>query len=181
MVVAPWVNPECVLPIPSSAIPGHDAAPALNHWHRAIGEAMQNMVKINDQITVGPQPTEAQLKELQNEGFKTIINFRTEGEEEQPLSPKAEAKEIEKLGMQYLHIPISMKSITPETVDRLRRDLDELSKPVFAHCRLGKRAALMVIMHIASEQGMSGAQAIEKAETSGFKPDKAETEQFVKG
>jgi uncharacterized protein (TIGR01244 family) len=141
---------------------------------------MENTIKISDQITVGPQPTDAQLKELRDEGFKAIVNFRSNDEEEQPLSPKAEGRLTDKLGMHDLHIPVSMKSITGELVDHFRRELDDLPKPVFAHCRLGKRAALMVIMHTASENRMTGEQAIQTAEQLGLQPDKPETEQFVK-
>lgn len=136
-------------------------------------------MKINDEVTVGPQPTGNQLKELANAGFKSIINFRTEGEEDQPLSPTQEGENVKQLGLSYLHIPVSMKSMSEETVDQLREQFHELPKPVFAHCKSGKRAGAMVMMHMASKQGLSGKQTLQQAEQMGFKCDQPELKQFV--
>ena len=141
---------------------------------------MDKMVKINDQITVNSQPTTPEFAELQELGFKTIVNVRTDDEDKQPLSPQAEGGQIESLGLAYLHFPVSMKAITPLTVDQFRQSLSDLPKPIFVHCKAGRRAALMAIMHIASEAGMLGAEATKAIELMGFRPDKAETENFVK-
>lgn len=140
---------------------------------------MQAM-KINDQVTVGPQPSEKQLKELREEGFKTVVNFRTEGEEDQPLPPKTEGEKVKEWGMDYYHLPVSKESMGPEIVDQFRNKFAELSKPVFAHCSKGKRAGAMVMMHIASEQGMTGEQTLQKAEEMGFECDQPELVEFVK-
>lgn len=136
-------------------------------------------MKINDEVTVGPQPTEEQLKELAGQGFKSVVNFRTEGEEDQPLSPADEGARAKKLGLEYLHVPVSMKSMSPQTVDQFRERFPDLPKPVFAHCKSGKRAGAMVMMHLASTQGMSGQQTLQQAEQMGFKCDQPELKQFV--
>ena len=136
-------------------------------------------MKINDEVTVGAQPSEDRLKELARQGFKSVINFRTEGEEEQPLPPKQEGEAVRSLGLQYLHVPVSMKSMGPEIVDGFRQRFPDLPKPVFAHCKSGKRAGAMVMMHIASEQGMSGKQTLEQAEKMGFECDQPELKEFV--
>lgn len=136
-------------------------------------------MKINGEVTVGPQPTEDQLKELANSGFKSIVNFRTEGEEDQPLSPTQEGENVKQLGLSYLHIPVSMKSMSEATVDQFREQYHELPKPVFAHCKSGKRAGAMVMMHIASNQGLSGEQTLQQAEQMGFKCDQPQLKQFV--
>jgi len=140
---------------------------------------MPSMTKIDNEVTVGPQPTQPEIAEFQELGFKSVINFRAEDEEEQPLSPHDEGDEVEKLGMAYWHMPVSMKAITPEMVDGFRQELAHLPRPVFAHCKAGRRAALMVMMHLASEAGMPGTEAIRGVEELGFKPGSAETERFV--
>jgi uncharacterized protein (TIGR01244 family) len=140
---------------------------------------MSRTAKFSDQITVGPQPTEGQLKELQSQGFKTVVNFRHDGEDQQPISPAAEGEQVEKLGMAYLHIPVSMKSITPALVDEFRREFHNVPKPAFAHCKLGTRAGLMVLMLLAIEQGLTGSQALQKATEMGLNPEKAGIEQFL--
>lgn len=141
---------------------------------------MQQTMKINDQVSVGPQPTEEQIRQLGRQGFKTVVNFRGEGEEDQPLSPQAEGEQVKAAGMEYLHIPVSMKSMEPEIVDRFRAQFPELSKPVFAHCKSGKRSGAMVMMHMAIEQSMTGEQTLRKAEEMGFECDQEEIREFVK-
>ena len=140
---------------------------------------MPNM-KISDQISVGGQPSEEDLHKLEQDGFKSVVNFRTEGEEEQPLSPQAEGEKVKAAGMQYLHVPVSMKAMGPELVDQFREQLPNLAKPVFAHCKSGKRAGAMVMMSMAVEQGMTGEQTLQKAKEMGFECDQPELEQFVR-
>ncbi len=140
---------------------------------------MQTM-KINDQVSVGPQPSEKELRKLGQQGFKSVVNFRTEGEEEQPLSPQVEGEKVEAAGMEYLHIPVSMKSMGPELVDQFREKFPDLPKPVFAHCKSGKRAGAMVMMNMAVEHDMTGDQTLQKAKEMGFECDQPELEQFVR-
>lgn len=141
---------------------------------------MEKVMKISDQVTVGAQPTEDQLQQLGKQGFKSVVNFRTEGEEDQPLSPKAEGEKVKAVGMIYLHVPVSMKSMGPEQVDQFREKYADLPKPVFAHCKSGKRAGAMVMMHMAVEQGMTGEQTLQQAEKMGFECDQPELKEFVK-
>ena len=48
---------------------------------------MEDRMKLNDHISVGAQPSEEQLKQMAREGIKSVVNLRTEGEEDQPFSP----------------------------------------------------------------------------------------------
>lgn len=141
---------------------------------------MENTMKINDQITVGPQPDKEEIYAFGKEGFQTVVNFRTSGEEEMPLTPQEEAQAVQSAGMQYCHVPVSMDSLDAELVDQFREQLDTLPKPIFAHCKSGKRAGAMVMMETAVEQGMTGEQTLQKAEEMGFECDKPELRQFVK-
>lgn len=140
---------------------------------------MQNTMKINDDVTVGPQPSDDEISELGQQGFKTVVNFRTEGEEEQPLAPDVEGEKVKAAGMEYLHVPVSMKAMGPETVDEFRAKFADLPKPVYAHCKSGKRAGATAMMHMAVEQGMTGEQTLQKAQEMGFECDKEELREFV--
>ena len=141
---------------------------------------MSQWMKISDEVTVGPQPSADEIERIAGEGFASLVNFRTAGEEDQPLSPDAEQQKVEASGLKYLHIPVSMQDMSPELVDRFREKYSELPKPVFAHCKSGKRAGAMVMMHMAAEQGMTGEQALTQAEKMGFECDQPQLEQFVK-
>ncbi len=142
---------------------------------------MEGRIRISDQLAVGPQPTEEQLKQFAEEGFKSVVNLRMSDEEDQSLSPDEEGVKVRSLGMEYLHIPVSKKAIQPEQVDSFREEIRRLPKPVFAHCHLGKRAGALAMMHAACEAGMSGDQTLERAEQMGFKCDVPELKGFVKG
>lgn len=141
---------------------------------------MSNRMKFNDQLTVGPQPSQEELKSLPDDGFRSVINFRTAGEDEQPLSPEEEGEVVQGTGLKYLHVPVSMDGMDEKKVDQFREQYQSLPKPVFAHCKSGKRAGAMMMMHTAVEQGISGEQALKKAKEMGFECDKPELEQFVK-
>lgn len=140
---------------------------------------MQTM-QISENVTVGPQPSEEELQQLPQQGFQSVINFRTSGEDEQPLSPEQEGERVRSSGMSYLHIPVSMDAMETETVNQFRRQFRELPKPAYAHCKSGKRAGAMVMMHMASESGMSGEETVKKADEMGFECDKPELIDFVK-
>lgn len=141
---------------------------------------MDNTMKISDQITVGPQPNRDEIYEFGNEGFKSIVNFRTANEEGMPLTPEAEGEVVESAGMKYCHIPVSMNMLDDRQVDEFREQFEALPKPIFAHCKSGKRAGAMAMMKRAVEHGMSGEQTLQKAEEMGFQCDKPELKDFVK-
>lgn len=136
-------------------------------------------MQLNDEMTVGGQPSEADIETLAKDGYKSVVNFRTEGEEEQPLSPDEEKNKVVAAGMKYLHVPVSMESIDQSKVDAFREQLKSLPKPVFAHCKTGKRAGAMTMMHVAVENGMTGEQTLQKAEQMGFECDVPQLREFV--
>ena len=69
---------------------------------------MADKMKINDEVTVGPQPSEEVINQLNQQGFKTVVNFRTDGEDEQPLSPDAEGKTVTAAGMEYISLSLKL-------------------------------------------------------------------------
>lgn len=142
---------------------------------------MENVRQVSPQITVGPQPTEADIAQLSAQGFKSVVNFRTASEKDQPLSPDAEAEKVQAAGMTYVHIPVPMGGVAPaDAVDQFRRQYANLPKPIFAHCKGGKRAGAVVMMHLGVQQGMTGEQTLQQAAKLGFPCDQPELKEFVK-
>lgn len=140
---------------------------------------MQDRMKINDEVTVGPQPSTEEIGQLRDEGFQTVANFRVGGEDDQPLPPQEEGDQVQAAGMEYYHNPVSPDSLSPAVVDEFRQAYANLPKPMFAHCKGGKRAGAMVMMHLACEQGLSGEQTLRQAEELGFECDQPELVDFV--
>lgn len=140
---------------------------------------MQDQIKINDSITSASQPTEEEIKKLPQKGFKSVVNLRGSGEENQPLSPKDEGELVQKLGMKYLNIPVSMKEgIKPELVDGFRKEIALLPAPVFVHCYTGKRAGAFAMIHVALKECLTGEEALKKAMSIGFACDAPQLKDF---
>ena len=141
---------------------------------------MKDLKKINDQITVSGQPTAEDIAQLKNDGFRTIVNLRTEGEEDQPMSPEAERHAVEKAGMNYIHLPVSSAAMGPELVDKFRAQLPQLTGPVLVHCAAGMRAGAFSMMVTAVQKGWSGDETLAKAQAMGFECKAPELKQFVR-
>lgn len=142
---------------------------------------MVEHVRISERLSVGKQhPADDDLRRLAQDGFKSVVNLRTSGEENQPLDPEEEGRLVRALGMQYVHYPVKSDELSTEAVDGFREQLAGLPRPVFAHCASGKRSGAFLMMHIAAETGMTGEETIRKAEEMGFECDTPELEQFVR-
>jgi uncharacterized protein (TIGR01244 family) len=142
---------------------------------------MIDRVEINERLSVGKEhPDAGDLEDLARAGFRSIANLRTRGEDEQPLAPDEEGRVAERLGMAYLHYPVAGGDLDAAVVDAFRAELDALPRPLFAHCASGKRSGAFLMMHVASETGMTGNETLEHARSMGFACDTPELETFVR-
>ncbi len=97
----------------------------------------------------GGQPERPGFEYLRKNGIKTVINLRTENDEEAI---------VKELGMNYVHIPISIKmwSKIPESaVEQYFKVLsDPANYPIFFHCRRGadRTGALAGFYRIAAQE-----------------------------
>lgn len=135
---------------------------------------------INDQVTIGPQPNEDEIRQLAEQGFHSVVNLRVQDEDDRQIPPHEEASLVRDRDMEYVHIPISMKQILHDQVATFRQAITNLKHPIYVHCGSGKRAGALVLMDEAIRQGWSGSETLEKAESLGMKLDKPELNQFVK-
>jgi uncharacterized protein (TIGR01244 family) len=137
-------------------------------------------IKINDGLSVDTgQPTREELERLAQEGFKTVVNLRTAGEQNQPLSPEAEGEVARKSGLDYLHIPVGSTDPQPEQVDQFKKQLSGLPGPVLVHCASGKRSGAFAVLQLADQEGLSGDGALARAKELGFDWKSPQLEDFV--
>lgn len=134
--------------------------------------------RVSDDISIGGQPSLKELGTLRGRGFRTVINFRAEGEEPDQVSPSEEGRKVSAAGLQYVHFPVRLKTISAASVDHLRAAWPNLPKPVFAHCKCAKRAAAMMLAHIGSEHRLNVDQIRKQARDLGL-ADKPELIDFV--
>ena len=98
------------------------------------------VIKVNDRLSIGPQPNLSDFKELQSLGFVAVINNRPDGEE--PAQPMADdaSFEAEAAGLIYLRQPVTLGAITEGDVRKFQQEIAGLEGPVFAHGKSGTRS-----------------------------------------
>lgn len=126
---------------------------------------MENLIKINDQLSVQGQLTKEQVEQLPKAGFKSILNLRFPNEDGFLAD---EQQRAEAAGLQYQNIPVNPAQIDDELSEGVLNQLDSLEKPILIHCKSGMRAGLMGLLYIASRQGMTAAEALETGKQLGF-------------
>ena len=97
-----------------------------------------------DHIFLASQPQPADFVTAQENGIKTVINLREEGELDWD-----EAGLVEKLGMEYAHMPFkSAKSLTDDVFKEVIKILeDKKRKPVILHCSSADRVGAVWLAH----------------------------------
>jgi len=125
-------------------------------------------------ITVGDQPTEADLEQLKHEGYVGVVNLRNDGEPEQPMSTSDEGNKARALGMDYLHYGVGAAPLSEPGVTAVCDFLDEHaqgSNKVLLHCRKGGRAVALLLLQQARAQKWSADQVFAKGKAMGLEVD----------
>ena len=129
---------------------------------------MKDIVRIDEDLAVAKfAPDRDAIRGIADAGFRSVVNNRTDNER-QDLPPFEEGGAVAEAGMDYHHHPVAGDALDDFVVDSFREKLPGLPKPVLVHCGSGKRSGAMVMMHVASEQGMSGDEALRKAREAGI-------------
>lgn len=132
---------------------------------------MENAKKINEQLIVAMnQVTAQQLQQAGQEGIKSVLNLRSPDEEG---FSRDEQQQAESIGIEYKNIPIKPDGMSDERVDEVLQAIERLPKPALLHCKSGMRSGAMALMYVATQEGMSADEAMEKGKQLGFDCDKS--------
>jgi len=95
----------------------------------------------NDEFGTLGQIDPSHLTEIADRGYKSVINNRPDGEggSDQPTNESIQA-EAEKLGLNYVYLPVVGGAFTPDQIREMARLLNVLPKPILAFCRSGARS-----------------------------------------
>jgi uncharacterized protein (TIGR01244 family) len=95
----------------------------------------------NSQFGTLGQIDASDLAEIAKQGYKSVINNRPDGEEG-PFQPTnaSIAAEAERLGLNYVYLPVIPGAFTPEEVQEMARLLKTMPGPILAFCRSGARS-----------------------------------------
>ncbi|MBI5034910.1 MAG: protein tyrosine phosphatase family protein [Chloroflexi bacterium] len=118
-----------------------------------------NYRSVSDQLILGGQPTEEQIKSAADERVKTVINLAT-------LDPRYslpdEAGLVQSLGMTYYHIPVEWgnpKESDFETFDKIFHQVS--GEKTLLHCAANFRVTAFYSLYAMKHLGWSEAQADE--------------------
>jgi sulfide:quinone oxidoreductase len=99
--------------------------------------------RITETLSVGPQITTADLAEIKQAGFRSIICNRPDGEAgDQPSFEEIEAAAKEQ-GLEARHQPVVSGKVQDDDADAFGDLFESLPKPVLAFCRTGTRSATL--------------------------------------
>jgi uncharacterized protein (TIGR01244 family) len=125
-------------------------------------------------ITIGDQPTEADLSQLKQEGYTGVVNLRNDGEPEQPMSTTDEGNKVRALGMDYVHYGVGSTPLTVQGVTAVCDFIDQHSQgteKVLVHCRRGPRAIALLLLQQARAQKWTNAEVFAKGKATGLEID----------
>ncbi|MEM7429556.1 MAG: TIGR01244 family sulfur transferase [Pseudomonadota bacterium] len=116
-------------------------------------------------LYIGPQVTESDIAQAAEDGIRTIINVRPDGEKADAMTATEARAIAEARGLAYHHLPVSPTSITDEDVADFMQLLDGAEGPVLSHCGSGLRATVLWALGNVRELGVEA--VVSKAADAG--------------
>lgn len=126
---------------------------------------MQNAKKFNERITIGLVPTAEDLKQLKEMGYKTLIDLRDEDE----LFGGHIKRHAEKLGLEYINIPVQRDAIQLSDVKMFYEKVYARgSAPLYVFSRLGRKPLVFLLLFEAVLQNQPVVRIYRRASRLGF-------------
>lgn len=121
--------------------------------------------------SVGPtlvsgQPTEETLKDLAAKGITAVVSLRSAREmADRQNVPFDEPAVVRKLGMEYIHIPLSGDATyQTRALDRFAQAMKKHEGKLLVHCTVGFRASTMWVAYQTREGGLTFEDALAQGE-----------------
>ena len=105
---------------------------------------------------------------LAEQGVRTIINNRPDGEEASQAPAAVVGDEAKKHGVAYIYLPVTTATISTADVAAFDRALEESAKPIVAHCRSGSRTYHLWAAAEALNRKVDPAALVSEAAAKGF-------------
>ena len=119
---------------------------------------MSQFKKIDDDVFIGPQPTAQALDEARQQGIKTVLDLRL------PAETQASNRELtQSHGLGYVNIPVDKEDLSAGQIGELEDAMKDNDSPFLIHCATGARAALLLSLSKARNNGWSREQTFEYA------------------
>jgi tyrosine-protein phosphatase SIW14 len=132
----------------------------------ADAPGVPNFHPVNDRVYRGGQPTREGVKHLAKIGIRTVVDLRGASDHSAEEGMLVEAE-----GMRYIHVPLNpFGAPTDRQVAKLLEVLDDdLSAPVFVHCKRGSdRTGTVIACYRIRHDHWDNRKALREARTSGM-------------
>ena len=126
------------------------------------------IVHLADALTVSGQLGSSDLRSLHDAGVRLLINTRPDGEAPGQMPAAQAARAALSLGIDYLHLPVTMAAISRTAVERFGEAVAEAQGAVHAHCGSGLRVATLWGLYQVGSGRMSRAEVAERLAAAGF-------------
>jgi len=114
-----------------------------------------NIKSLTSRLSVSAQITAADLADIKEQGFRSIICNRPDGEgADQPTFDEI-AQAAKKMGLEARYIPITAGRVSDEEAAEFGNSLDELAGPTLAYCRSGTRSTMLWSLSRSKTRNMS--------------------------
>jgi uncharacterized protein (TIGR01244 family) len=125
--------------------------------------AIPNYKLLRKGLAVGGKPSADALRQLKAEGFKTVVDLRTEGE-----GIAEEKAVVEEQGLRYVSVPLTAATLKLDDVLAVKRVIDDESAgPVLLHCASSNRVGAVIAV-IAARSGKPLDQALDEGRAAGL-------------
>ena len=136
----------------------------------AGNEGIPNYYRLRDDIATAGQPSDDALADIEQAGFKAVLNLRTEQEGSLEEKPKVEA-----LGMEYYNIPIGRDGFSPAILEQFKEILaDDDNRPLLIHCASSNRVGALWYIHQVLDTGEDEAAALAEGKKAGLSSESLE-------
>jgi len=124
--------------------------------------------QLTPNFSVAPQIEPGDMAELAAKNVKTVISNRPDSEVPPSHQANAMRAAAEAQGIEFVHIPITQDSLTPESASAQLEAMQSAESSVLAFCRSGTRSTVVWAMGQAMSGGMPVDDIIQAAEQAGY-------------
>ncbi len=122
------------------------------------------------EVYFGGRPTADAIEAAQEKGIKVVINLLSD--REVTVMDFDERAIVERLGIEYVAIPITPKSFGPPDAEILREVLSKTPGPVLIHCKSSNRVGALWAMYLHRHRGVPLDDAIKLGRRAGLRSEK---------
>lgn len=123
---------------------------------------------VTESLAIGNVVSPEELKEIAQKGYCTVMDLCTA-----PEGNLLNAEEVKELGLNFISFPIDRSKVNPELLQSFMQTVDDAPKSIYLRCASGLRAGVMILLTLASREGWTEQQYLERRQALGLqhRPD----------